>query len=87
MQLLRCPDTLWPLEKHFEAMERVFGYLARNPNCLIPIDVQDPPGRKKANLSYGFDWVEFYPDAVENIPEDMPPPQRKGGKVDGLFRC
>ena len=77
--------TMAPREGHFEAMERVFGYLSHHADCHIPIDIQEPSGQKEANMSYGFDWVEFYPDAVENIPDYMLPPKGKEAKLTGYL--
>ena len=66
-----------PREGHFEAMERVFGYLAKFPHGQLIIDPNDAPIRQLAQFNLGHNWSEFYPDAEEDIPYDMPPSQGK----------
>ena len=63
--------SMAPREGHMVALQRIFGYLGRYADGMIPIDVQDPPIRKDALLTDGQNWVEFYPDAEEDIPSDM----------------
>ena len=58
---------------HFHAMERVFGYLTRYLGGQIVIDSQIAPIREVAKFNLGLDWIEFYPNAREDIPSDMPP--------------
>ena len=67
--------TMAPREGHFKAMERLFGYLGKYSKGQIVIDTQVAPIRKEATFNLGISWVEFYPDACEEIPYDMPPPQ------------
>ena len=63
-----------PREGHFKAMERLFGYLCKFPNGHIVLDTSKAPIREKAQFNTGFDWNELYPDASEDVPENMPQP-------------
>ena len=73
--------SMAPREGHFSAMQRVFGYLRSQPEGKILIDKSDPPIRNRATISTGYNWSEFYPDACEDIPDNMPPPQGMEGKI------
>ncbi len=68
-----------PREGHFLTMERVFGYLRTCRKGQIVRDSQQAPIREVAKFNLGLDWVEFYPDACEDIPNDMPVPD--GGQA------
>jgi hypothetical protein len=52
----------------------VFGYLRKFYAGHIVIDKGKPPIRDHAKFNLGMDWLEFYPDAEENLPHDMPTP-------------
>jgi hypothetical protein len=54
-----------------EELQHVFGYLAKYPKDKIPIDIADAPIRKEADFTTGQQWIEFYPDASEDIPYDV----------------
>lgn len=58
---------------HFEEMKRTFGYLQANAEIKIIYDTRMPVfgGLKPTK----FDWTEFYPDATEEMPPDMPAPK------------
>jgi hypothetical protein len=60
-----------PCAGHMTALQKIFGYLARHPEGMIPIDVAEAPIRKEAIVTKGQNWIEFYPDAEEDIPYDM----------------
>ena len=64
-----------PREGHLEAVKRILGYLLMKPDGKIVIDPGMPEIRKKMVMSRGHSWEEFYPDAVEDIPDDMPKPK------------
>jgi hypothetical protein len=66
--------SMAPRLGHFTAMERVFGYLRKHYAGHIVIDHQVAPIREKAQFNLGMDWIEFYPDATEDLPYDMPHP-------------
>ena len=63
-----------PRQGHMEALKRVLGYLYVKRNGQIIIDDGTPGIRRKAMISSGHSWSEFYPDAEEDIPSDMPKP-------------
>ena len=64
--------SMAPREGHLQAMHKVFGYLRKLPKGRILIDVNQPPIRKEADTKKVHDWIEFYPDDVEDIPKDKP---------------
>ena len=65
-----------PREGHLKALMRIFGYLDTYPTGRILIDTklhdrtQYTPARCEA-------WDELYPDATEDLPENMPEPKGK----------
>ena len=61
-----------PRQGHFEAALHLFGYLKAFPKGRILID-QTPYLKPEATFT-DYDWTEFYPDAEEELPPDMPPP-------------
>ena len=63
--------SMAPRAGHMNALHRVFGYLARYSDGMIPIDISDAPIRKEAIVTKGQNWIEFYPDAEEDIPHDV----------------
>jgi len=69
--------TMAPREGHFKAMERLFGYLYKFPKGHIVLDTSIAPIRDKAQFNSGYDWNELYPDASEDVPENMPQPNGK----------
>lgn len=64
-----------PRVGHMNAMHRVFGYLRIGPKGKILIDISQPSLRKKVDVSVNHDWIEFYPDAIEDIPSDKLQPR------------
>ena len=71
--------TMAPRVGHFKAMKRIFGYLRAHPHGRIVIDTGEAPVRKEAKVSSGYNWGEFYSDACEDVPSNVPIP--KGEKV------
>jgi hypothetical protein len=63
-----------PREGHSEALKRILGYLSHRDQGQLIIDSSVAPIWKKAIVSRGHLWTEFYPDASEDIPQDMPRP-------------
>ena len=63
-----------PRKGHMQALQRVFGYLKHYANGMIPIDIAPAPIRNNAIITKGQNWIEFYPDAEEDIPMKMPDP-------------
>jgi Reverse transcriptase (RNA-dependent DNA polymerase) len=65
--------SMAPREGHFEALLRMFGYLKQYPKGRILVDRL--PRYKTQPTFMQYDWNEFYPDATEELPPDMPPPK------------
>ena len=65
-----------PKFRHSELLFHVFGYLKEKPKRRIAFDPDhlfiDERRFKK------HDWYDFYRDAKEEIPGDMPPPRGNG---------
>jgi len=59
----------------------VFGYLRKWRKGKILIDVADAPVREGLKKTTGQNWSEIYPDAVEDIPIDMPTPKGMMAKL------
>ena len=64
-----------PRQGHFEAALHLFGYLKAFPRGRILID-QTPYTKDDATFN-DYDWTEFYPEAEEELPPDMPEPLGK----------
>ena len=66
---------------HYEAAQRIFGYLKNFNKGQLFIDpsknVQRQLGEKRSMES----WEEFYPDAEEDIPPNMPEPCGKKAQI------
>ncbi len=64
---------------HLKAMKRVFGYLKKFPHGQIMVD----PNYLDHSLyeTEDYSWTEFYPDAEEELPEDMPEPRGKPART------
>ena len=62
-----------PREGHLSAMKQVFGYLMKFPKGKIVVDA-----RYQDNLEFKINefenWKEFYPDAEEELPNNIPTP-------------
>jgi hypothetical protein len=61
-----------PRQGHFAAALRLFGYLKAFTNGRLLVDTNFPIRPVDTNVTY--DWTEFYPDAAEELPPDMPKP-------------
>ena len=70
-----------PREGHFHALKRVFDYLNTHKGGQIVLDDGEAPVRKEAMINDGFDWTEFYADAEELIPDNMPESTGKLTKI------
>jgi hypothetical protein len=63
--------SMAPREGHLDAMKKVFGYLKKFPEGKIVID----PGyhdHLEFEIKEYESWKDFYPDAKEQMPTDMP---------------
>ena len=61
-----------PRQGHFEAAVRLFGYLKSCPKGRLYVDPK--PYTKDVATPTPYDWTEFYPEAAEDLPPDMPEP-------------
>ena len=59
-----------------EQLFHVFGYLKEKPKQKIAFDPDDPFIDDQRFKNH--DWYDFYHDANEAIPGDMPPPRGNG---------
>ena len=67
--------SIAPREGHFSALLRVFGYLRAYVKGKIIIDTREPD---LSNLKIeSHNWKEFYPNAREEFPPNMPKPSGK----------
>ena len=64
--------SMAPREGHMKAMVNIFGCLQSHSKGQIIIDTNEPPVRSQALKNTSYNWSEFYPDACEDIPHDMP---------------
>ena len=62
-----------PREGHVKRMINLFGYLKTRPDGKIICDPQYPDHTKHM-MNTKVDWSDFYPDAEEELPPDMPVP-------------
>ena len=60
-----------PGRGHLEQLYHIFGYLKANPKRNLFFDPQHPKVDERAFKEY--DWYDFYRDAKERLPSDMPP--------------
>jgi len=73
--------SLAPRYGHLRAMKRVFGYLRKFHKGKILIDVADPKFENGVQMTTGQTWKEMYPDAIEDIPSDIPEPMGRTIKI------
>jgi hypothetical protein len=73
--------SMMPRLGHLEATKRILGYLKKYPHHRIPMNPNciDLTSTLEKYTEYDG-WREFYPEAIEEIPVDMPLP-RPGRKV------
>jgi hypothetical protein len=62
-----------PREGHLQQLYRMFGYFKLYPKRKIAFDFQHPSIDERMFKRY--DWCDFYRDATEAIPSDMPKPR------------
>ena len=62
-----------PHISHLQAVYRIFGYLKQVPKRRLYFNPKKPIISE--NRFHIFDWEDFYKDARETIPLDMPKPQ------------
>ena len=72
---LLSSQLAFPRVGHLQAVYRVFGYLKQVPKRKLYFDPRKP--MISEDRFQKFDWEDFYPDACEPIPLDMPRPRGK----------
>jgi hypothetical protein len=65
--------SISPRKGHLEATKRIFGYMKKFPHGQILVDPTPPDTDNFTMLEHN--WKEFYPDAIEELPPDMPKPK------------
>jgi hypothetical protein len=63
--------TMLSREWHLKAVERILSYLKTFPKGRVIIDTSYPDHSVYPVEDYS-NWIEFYPDAGEEIPKDLP---------------
>jgi hypothetical protein len=67
-----------PREGHLKAVKRILSYLKTFPKGRVIIDTSYPD-HSMYHMKVHSNWMEFYPDASEEIPKNLPP--EKGPRV------
>jgi hypothetical protein len=62
-----------PRVGHLDRLYQMFGYLKQHPKRKLAFDSQHPKIDERRFKQY--DWYDFYRDATEAIPKDMPKPR------------
>jgi hypothetical protein len=70
--------NMLPREGHLKVVKRILSYLKTFPKGRLIIDTTYPD-HSIFPVEDHYNWMEFYPDAEEEIPNDLPAP--KGSKV------
>jgi hypothetical protein len=70
--------NMLPKEGHLKAVKRILSYLKTFPKGRVIID-SSYPDHSVYPVEDHSNWMEFYPDASEEIPEDLP--REKGPRV------
>jgi hypothetical protein len=70
--------NMLPREGHLKAVKRILSCLKLFPKGRVII-VTSYPDHSVYPVEYHSNWMEFYPDAGEEIPKDLPP--EKGPRV------
>ena len=65
---------------HLERMKKLFGYLKNRPNGKILCDTSYPD-HSQYQTPGEQNWDDFYPDAKEELPPDMPKPLGKPVRI------
>jgi hypothetical protein len=67
-----CKFNMLPREGHLKAVKRILSYLKTFPNGRVII-YNSYPDHSVYPVEDHSNWMEFYPDAGEEIPKDLPP--------------
>jgi len=68
-----------PREGHLKEVLRIFAYLKAYPKRTLAFNPRQPPIDQRRFIAH--DWYDFYKDAVEAIPEKLPPPVGKSVSI------
>ena len=68
-----------PRDGHLKAMKCIYGYIKMHPQGHIPLDTSFHDW-SPYNIEE-YDWNEFYPDAIEETPPDMPDPRGAEARI------
>ena len=68
-----------PRDGHLKAMKCIYGYIKMHPQGHTPLDASFHDWSPYDIQEY--DWNEFYPDAKEELPPDMPDPRGKVAQI------
>eukprot|EP00980_Cylindrotheca_fusiformis_P023715 scaffold10845_cov79-Cylindrotheca_fusiformis.AAC.1 len=60
---------------HLQAVYHIFGYLKHSPRRRLFFDPEYPD--ISMSRFHKYDWVDFYKDAKEEMPDDVPVPLGK----------
>jgi hypothetical protein len=67
-----------PRSGHLEAAKHIIGYLKKHPDHRIPVNPNYfDTAQLESLFKYSSDWKEFYPDAIEEMPDKQPDPVAK----------
>ena len=69
-----------PREGHLEQVFCIFAYLKKHPTYKIVMD--STPVNWSASKFPARDWTDFYPDAKEEIPPNMPEPHGQSVQIN-----
>ena len=69
-----------PREEQYNEMQRILGYFKKFPKGHITMDPIYIDWSEFDNET-NEDWSELYPDAEEELPPNMPPPQGRTVQV------
>ena len=60
---------------HLVEVLHVFAYLKLKPNLSLVLDAREPILKRDVSLCAENSWGDFYPEAIESIPSNMPEPR------------
>jgi hypothetical protein len=64
--------NILPKQGHLKGVKRILSYLKKFPKGRVVIDTSYPD-HSMYSVEDHSNWLEFYPDAGEEIPKDLPP--------------
>ena len=68
-----------PREGHLQGVKHVFGYIKKYPQGQLILDTNDHDWSQYKIEDYN--WSDFYPNAIEELPHSMPEPKGKEAKI------